>query len=158
MAYALPTVAEFKALFPEFTASDPDIAAVIALASQWVSVDWTETDYFYGAAWLAAHYLKLALDALLAAQQIPTPGDPGSGSSESTSTDLSTFLQSVQIGDRKVQWGKLGTTTKKTTGISAVAGLKGATTSDLVLGLTRYGQEFQRLQSRNTDPVLIVGY
>lgn len=156
MPYSTPSAAQFRARFPEFTASDPDIDAVIAAAMLWVDVgQWDEGDYQPAILYLAAHYLKLSQDAALAA--IPgATGSSGSSESTTTSTDIDTFLQSVQIGDRKVTWGKLGTQSTSRSGVGGVGTLQGKVTSDLILGRTLYGLEYIRLRRRNIIPILVV--
>lgn len=58
MAYTVPSVADFKARFPEITATDALIQIAITDAATWVDNSWSEVDYAPAILFLAAHFLR----------------------------------------------------------------------------------------------------
>lgn len=58
MAYVVPTVADFRARFPEIVATDPQIQAVLDESERMVDTSWTEADYAPAILYHAAHLIN----------------------------------------------------------------------------------------------------
>lgn len=146
MAYAMPTVVDFKARFPEFADTAPEtITAFMNAATLWVDESWFERDYPYAIIYLAAHYLQMYQDAL-ASGAIGGSGGGGTGG-----TDVQTFISSIAFEDFKVQMGNAGKTTN-----TSSAGGTGASSSAALMAMSVYGLLYVQLRRRNIVPAAII--
>lgn len=59
MAYTAPVLAEFRARFPDFEATDAAINFALADAGNLVDISWLERDYATAILFLAAHWLTV---------------------------------------------------------------------------------------------------
>lgn len=59
MPYSIPTVSEFRGLYPEFaTTTDPVVQAALDAGARQVDTSWTEGDYSRAIGLYAAHLLS----------------------------------------------------------------------------------------------------
>jgi len=149
MAYTEPTPADLKERFPEFADSaDETIQPSIAAAAIWLdTIQWTETDYFYGIMYLAAHYLSLYQKALAAS------GGSGGGGGSVGSDTVSTYLSDIKFEDFQVQFRSGSSSAQKSSSSSDAAG----SSASSVLGLTLYGLLFAQLRDRNIPKFAVLG-
>lgn len=78
MSYDVPTVADFRARFPEIDATDAVIQTAIDDAADMVDTTWLEKDFQKAILFLAAHYVTIG-----AAEVAGTIGDEQTIASES---------------------------------------------------------------------------
>ena len=143
MPYTIPTIADFRARFPEFaTTADPAITAAILNASDFVDQSWSENDYQPAILYLAAHLVVLQRDA---AQAASDTGGVNVG-------DDTVYVSSVSMEGRSISYsqrsGSAASTRKSTTVIT------GATE---FLRQTFYGRMYEKLMRRNIIAVEVVG-
>jgi hypothetical protein len=137
LAYVLPTLAEFRARFPEL-ATVPDSVASLALEEAGREVDdsWTERGYHLGALYFAAHLVALAL-------RQGASSDSGGGGGA-----IGQAVRSVRYKDRAVQYYNLP-------GQSSGMGGGGGAVGDEI-DSTIYGQLYKRQLKRNVPSILVL--
>jgi hypothetical protein len=128
----------FRGRFPELTATDAQIAAVLNTADIWLenNSQWSTRDFNLARQYWAAH--------LMVMQQMQ-----GSGStSEIAGVSLADmYVSSVKIGERTVTFQQR----QSLANAEANAG-----PGETMLSATMYGQLFLQLRARNIIPVAIV--
>ena len=127
MAEFPPTLADFRARFPEFAnAGDPQVSAILSEASAEIGADWLEKDKATAALYLAAHMLA---------------GSGGLGGPGASGVAVSGPVRSRSVGDVSVTF----------------AGVEGSGYgSKSIYASTGYGQRFLQLARRNFPAVAIV--
>jgi hypothetical protein len=145
MAYTVPTVTDLKTRFPEFADdADEDISPFITASQLYVDTSqWTETDYFYGIIYLAAHFYTMYKQASLAAA--------GSGGGNvSADGPVSSFASQVRFEDFSVQF--LQDARQK----SASLQFGGSSAGKDLLQTTAYGLLFEQLRDMNIVPFALL--
>lgn len=95
MAHTPPTLAQFRALFPEFAdVADASVQFALDEATRFVTTQWIERDYQPAIMFLAAHFLFLAK---LGADEIT-----GGIGEDGTSSELVERLRSISYGPMAV--------------------------------------------------------
>jgi hypothetical protein len=144
MAYTLPTAADLKNRFPEFSdIADLTIAPFLEAAQLWVDETWFERDYPYAIIYLAAHYLSLYQKALAAGATSGSTG--GTGGSE-----VQTYLSTIAFEDFKVSFGNAGRTTSTSSSSGSVS------SSAALMASTPYGALYTQIRQRNIVPMAIL--
>ena len=130
----LPTPANLKARYPEFTpVEDSRIALFIQEAFSQVSDKWRVVDQPVAILALAAHHMSLEGEPSASATVVGTPAG--------TNLTDGKFLKVLQVGDTKNEWAE-------STAKSASANMS-ATAAQAELRSTAYGAKFLRLRRQN---------
>jgi Protein of unknown function (DUF4054) len=133
---ANPTIADFRARFPELsTVSDTLVNAFLYdVENVWLEEDlWDERDYPLAVLYLTAHLLSIFQI------QSTSSGSP-------TGMPADTFVNSISIEGRTISFAQRGG--------SGAANMTGA--GEELLGTTLYGSLFLQLRARNIVPVVVV--
>ena len=145
-----PTVAEFRAVFPEFDeVSDAQIEFYLATAMQWVDTFWYPIDAKLAVMYAAAHYL--AMQDRASGGEI-TSGSEGAGGGVVVDPEIGKiWLKSVRFRDRSVTYERVGAaSTKQATGSG------GGTSAAEFWEATPYGLMYLSFRRRNVAHVAVI--
>jgi len=145
-----PTVAEFRAAFPEFAdVSDTQVQLYLDIGMQWVDKYWFSPDAKIAAMYAAAHYLSLHDRA--SGGEISGGGGSGGGGGVVDPEVGLIWAKSVRFRDRQVTYERVGTAQEKTSsGSGTVAG------SSKFWEATPYGQLYLSFLRRNVPHVAVI--
>jgi len=144
-----PTVAEFRAAFPEFASvSDEQVQLHLDIGMQWVDTFWWPIDAKLAVMYSAAHYLSLHDQA--SGGEISGEGGLGGGGGVVDPEVGKIWIKSVRFRDRQVSYERVGTDQPKvSTGGSTAA-------SSEFWESTPYGQLYLSFRRRNVPHVAVV--
>lgn len=128
MPYTAPTLADFRARFPEYpvtSVSDESVNLLLTEAGRQVDDTWTEGDYKIAILYLTAHY------ATIIKRSVATGGS------------VDQVVRQVRFRDRTVVFGYSG---------AVGAGSDQTSSNDQTL----YGQLFEELLQRNIPAILVI--
>ena len=147
-----PTVAEFRAVFPEFAeASDAQVQFYLDTAMQWIDVYWYPIDAKLAVLYAAAHYLTLQDRA--SGGELLSDDSSGTGGGVTTDPEVGKiWVKSVRFRDRQVTYDRVGAASEKQTG----KGGGSTAASEEFWGSTPYGQMYLALLRRNVPHVAVV--
>lgn len=150
MPYVVPTAADLKTRFPEFTNVDNQIVGtfISAAANEVDPVQWQEKYYAIAIIYLAAHFMWLYQQQLLVQSQ----GTGGSGGGGGAGSDIQTFLSDMRWEDFEISFGS--TSTGKS---GSSSWLQSSWSASPLYGKTMYGQLFIELRRRNLPTVVLIG-
>lgn len=147
-----PTVAEFRAMFPEFSeVSDEQVTLYLDIAMQWIDVFWFQPDAKIAVMWAAAHYLALHDQA--SGGEITSSGSGvGGGGGGVVDPELGKiWIKSVRFRDRQVTYDRVSLDSQKQTG-----GGSERASSAAFWEATPYGEMYLSFQRRNVPHIAVI--
>lgn len=145
-----PTVAEFRAAFPEFAnVSDPQVQLYLDIAMQWVDTYWYSPDAKIAVMFAAAHYLSMHDQA--SGGEITGEGEAGGGGGVVDPELGKIWVKSVRFRDRQVTYDRVGADSQKA---SSSGGSVAA--SDEFWSATNYGQMYLSFRRRNVAHIAVI--
>ena len=147
-----PTVAEFRAMFPEFSdMSDATVQLSIDTGMLWVDTFWSPYDAKLGVMYAAAHYLQM--------HQLATGGALGEGESGGSGGEVGPidpdvgkiWIKSVRFRDRQVTYDRVGVAASKQGGGGSVT-----SSAEEFWEATPYGQMYLSFLRRNAPHVAVI--
>jgi hypothetical protein len=147
-----PTLAEFRAMFPEFaSASDELVQVYLDIAMLWVDDFWDPLDAKIAALYAAAHYLEMhnraSGDTLF--DDGSSGGIGGSGGSDPEVGKI--WVKSVRFRDRMVSYARVDASSDTT-----ASGGKTPSSAEEFWKGTIYGQMYLSFLRRNVPHVAVV--
>jgi hypothetical protein len=144
-----PTVAEFRAAFPEFAdVADPTIQLYLDIGMLWVDTFWFNPDAKIAAMYAAAHFL--ALHDRASGGQISGGGGSGGGGGVVDPDIGLIWAKSIRFRDRQVTYERVSAAAEKVSSGSTVTG------SSEFWESTPYGQLYLSFRRRNAPHVAVV--
>jgi hypothetical protein len=144
-----PTVAEFRAMFPEFAeVSDEMIQLRLEEGMLWVDSFWYPIDAKFAVLYAAAHYLTMHDRA--SGGEV-TSGEDGGGGSVVDPEVGKIFVKSVRFRDRMVSYERVGAASEKQQG-----GGQQQASADEFWEATPYGQMYLSYRRRNVAHVAVI--
>jgi hypothetical protein len=142
-----PTVAEFRAMFPQFAAvSDEQVQLYLDIAMGWVDTFWFPVDAKLAVMFAAAHYLylnDLASGGTISsggASGAPAPVDPELGK---------IWAKTVRFRDRSITYERVGLSSQKGGGAQP-------SSSDEFWESSPYGEMYLSYRRRNVAHVAVI--
>jgi len=148
-----PTVAEFRALFPEFAGvSDERIQVNLDIAMMWVDTFWNPYDAKVAVMYAAAHYLSLHDQA--AGGAISGGDEGGSGGGGVVDPELGKiWVKSVRFRDRQVTYDRVSLSDQKS---SSSGGGNTSSASSEFWEATKYGEIYLSYVRRNAPHIAVI--
>jgi len=144
-----PTVAEFRAMFPEFSdVDDAHIQVYLDIAMEWVDTFWYPRDAKVASMYAAAHFLSLHDQA--SGGEISGEGEAGGGGGVVDPEVGKIWVKSVRFRDRQVSYERVGTDSQKQSG----GGASGS--SEEFWEATPYGQMYLAYRRRNVAHIAVI--
>jgi len=147
-----PTVAEFRAMFPEFSdVSDDMVQLRLDEGMLWVDSFWYPIDAKFAVLYVAAHYLSLHDRA--SGGEITSGGgsEDGGGGSVVDPEVGKIWIKSVRFRDRSVVYERVGAAEEKQSG----GGSETAASAEF-WEATPYGQMYLSYRRRNVAHVAVI--
>lgn len=145
-----PSVAEFRAMFPEFSeVSDEMIQLRLDEGMLWVDTFWYPIDAKFAVMYAAAHYLSLHDKA--SGGEISAGEDSGGGGSVVDPEIGKIWIKSVRFRDRSVVYDRVGASEEKASG----SGSEAAASAEFWTS-TPYGQMYLSYRRRNVPHVAVI--
>ena len=145
-----PTVAEFRAMFPEFSdVDDPHIQVYLDLGMEWIDTFWFPRDAKVAAMYAAAHFLSLHDQA--SGGEISGEGEAGGGGGVVDPELGKIWVKSVRFRDRQVSYERVGTGQQK-----QASGGGTTAASDEFWEATPYGLMYLSLRRRNVAHIAVI--
>jgi hypothetical protein len=148
-----PTVAEFRAVFPEFAAaSDAQVEFYLFTGMQWVDTYWAPIDAKLAVMYAAAHFLWVQSQAS-GGTSLDTGGSGSSGSGGGAQTDPEVgkiWARTVRFRDRMVTFERVNANDNQ----SGSSG--GGSDASQFWEATAYGQMYLSFLRRNVPHVAVI--
>ena len=145
-----PTVAEFRAMFPEFSeVSDPTVQLYLDIGMQWIAPFWYPIDAKLAAMYAAAHYLSLHDNAT---GGTISGGEDELGGGGAVDPEVGKiWTKTVRFRDRQVTYERVGAAAEK----QKSSGSEAAASAEFWES-TPYGQMYLSLRRRNVPHVAVI--
>ena len=144
-----PTVAEFRAMFPEFSdVDDAHIQVYLDIAMEWVDTYWFPRDAKVAVMYAAAHFLSLHDQA--SGGEISGEGEVGGGGVVDPELGK-IWVKTVRFRDRQVTYDRVGTDLQKQSGGSGASA-----SSEEFWEATPYGQMYLSYRRRNVAHIAVI--
>ena len=145
-----PTVAEFRAMFPEFSeVSDEMVQLRLEEGMLWVDTFWYPIDAKFGVLYAAAHYLSLHDRA--SGGEITSDSETEGGGGSVVDPEIGKiWIKSVRFRDRQVSYERVGAAAEQQKGGSEAA------SSAEFWEATPYGQMYLSYRRRNVAHIAVI--
>ena len=149
-----PTVAEFRAMFPEFSeVGDEQVTLYLDIAMQWIDVFWFQPDAKIAVMWAAAHYLALhdqASGGEITSSGSGVGGGVGGGGVDPELGKI--WIKSVRFRDRQVTYDRVSLDSQK----AASGGSEHPHPAAEFWEATPYGEMYLSFQRRNVPHIAVI--